>query len=443
MPLLRRGFRHAVLLALAAAICSLAIAEGGAAALPTDAPGLPAPVAAGESAANIPLNGAQKRILVRWVARSSGTLTALHVRIQADGSTCRNNGKSGYGLGTGGGWRVTTHPVLADGRPDQSTTLANQDLRPCDAPLSVVDVRQGVVRIPMRLPVERGAEYATVISNPDADPTRNYSSMNFLYTSSGILGANGRNERSALAPDAYYGLDPRELVGYSVDGGSTWSLPGGPYGRAAGGRSFLPTYLQEYADGQITGQPYYYASAASTAPRTMAFGNVRHPWVIRQLGAYTPRQGTGTLTLTVDGSVRASVPVSGVGMLRADISPVTVAPGQTVRVTAAGLAIQNVVADTAWGRLVGLHLASKPWSVEGERNFSQAAPVYALPAYDAVGGVSFPPVAGLHSSGHRPAGSGHKHHRRHHRAGRHERHRRWTHHARARRYSGRRAAAHS
>jgi hypothetical protein len=169
-------------------------------------------------------------------------------------------------------------------------------------------------------------------------------------------------------------------VGYSRDGGQTWALPGGPYG-LPDGRNFLPTYLQEYADGQITGQPYYYASSAVNAERAMVFGNVRHSWVIRALGAYTPKDGSGKLSLTVDGREVASAPVSGSGMLRASISPVTVTVGQVVRVTATGLPIQDVVADTAWGRLVGLHLASKPWFVDGEPNFSHAAPVYALPAY--------------------------------------------------------------
>ena len=49
--------------------------------------------------------------------------------------------------------------------------------------------------------------------------------------------------------------------------------------------------------------------------------------------------------------------------------------------TASGLRIRNVVADTAWGRLMGMHLASTPWYVENETNFTHAAPVYALPAY--------------------------------------------------------------
>jgi hypothetical protein len=345
--------------------------------------GLAAPVAAGDSAANIELDGPEKRVLVRWVARSSGTLSALHLRIQADGAVCRRNGQTEYGLGDGGGWRVTTYPVLADGRPDLSTPLQSTHFRPCTAQPDVVDVRQGIVRIAMWLRVERGSEYATAIRNDAPDAGRNYTSTNFLFTDTGIVGANGRNERDPRAPDAYYGLDPRELVGYSQDAGRSWSLPGGPYG-GAGGRSFLPTYLQEYANGQITGQPYYYTAEAATTTRHMVFGNITRPWTIRALGAYTASRSTGTLTLAVDGRTMTTARVSGSGMLRVAIPPTTVRPGGTVIVTATGLTLRDVVADTAWGRLAGMHLHTTPWRLQWQPDFSRAAPVYPLPA---------PPVA--------------------------------------------------
>ena len=366
---------RSVVLALVLAAAALTSSAAPAAALQ-------APVASGTSAGNIPLNSASKAVVMRWVARGTGNLTALHMRLAADGSQCRLNGRTGYGLGDGGSWQVTTHPVLPDGRPDPSRTLAAQELRPCSAPLADVDVRQAILRLRMGVRVVRGAEYATVIRNGDAAPERNFTSLNFLYTSTGLVGANARNERSATAPDAYYGLDPRELVGYSRDGGRSWSLPGGPYG-LPGGRNFLPTYLQEFADGRVTGQPYYYTAAASTAVRTMVFRNIKRPWKIRELGAFTAQPGQGTLTLSVDGTKRASVAVSGPGMIRARIPTTTIKPGQTVRVTSSGLSIQNIAADTAWGLLGGLNLGSAPWKVDGQPNWSHAAPVYALPAPDA------------------------------------------------------------
>jgi hypothetical protein len=392
---------------------------------------LPAPVAAGTSAGNLTLDGSSKWVLMRWVARQTGTLAALHLRIEAEGSACdHRRGHTGYGLGNGGNWHVTTHPVLADGRPDIGTTLATQEFRPCAGPL-VPDVLQEIVRIEQGIAVRRGQEYATVIRNTDPDPARNFTSTNFLYTSTGILGANGRNERSPDAPDSYYGLDPRELVGYSTDGGRSWALPGGQYG-APGGRSFLPTYVQQYADGTVAGQPYYYTAAASTAPRTMVFRNIGHAWTISALGAYSASAGSGTLTLTVDGERRAQRSVTGPGMMRAEITPVTVRPGQTVKVTASGLSIQNVVADTAWGRLMGMHLLTSPWFVQDEPNFTHAAPVYALPAYGADVTSSTPPVTTPlspptpgshdHRPGRRPGRFRQAGHLRHHKHARHHKH---------------------
>jgi hypothetical protein len=277
---------------------------------------------------------------------------------------------------------VTTHHVRPDGRPDMTGTLTVQDFRPCEGPRSIVNVREGVVRVPMGIRVDRGAEYATIVRNTDPVPSKNWSSTNHLWTATGIVGANGRNERSPAAADAYYGLDPRELVGYSKDGGKTWALPGGQYGHPRG-RNFLPTYIQEFADGVLAGQPYYSSVPPSGANRTMVFRNIRRPWRITALGAFTLDPGSGTLTLTVAGRERATVAVKGRGMLRAAIDPVTVAPRQIVKVTARGLRIRNIVADTAWARLMGMHLPTSPWYVEGEPNFTHAAPVYPLPACEA------------------------------------------------------------
>jgi hypothetical protein len=343
------------------------------------AAGLPAPFAGGDSAANMTLSGSDAWVLVRWVARASGTLAALHLRIQADGSRCRPSGKTGYGKGSGGTWRVTTHPVRPDGLPDTDQDLSAYEFRPCDGPRPVVDVRAGVVRVPMRLRLRAGDERATIVRNTDPVPSENFTSTNFLHVEGGVLGANGRNERERAAPDALYGLDPRELVGYSGEGGRSWMIPGGQYGEPAG-RNFLPTYVQEYADGRVAGQPYYYTGEPTVGERTMTFAPARAGWTVRGLGAYTRQRASGTLTLTVDGRRRARAAVSGAGMLRAGIEPVEVKPGQRVSVTARGLPLADVVADTAWGRLLGMHTGAGPWRLEGQPDFSRAAPVYPLPA---------------------------------------------------------------
>ena len=334
---------------------------------------------------------------------------------------------------------MTTHPVLADGRPDMSRTLATQDLRPCSEPTSVVDVRQGIVRLKMGIDATRGREYATVIRNTDADPDHNFTSPNFLYTETGILGANGRNERSLGRCDLHFFLQqpaqaPIALhlpLKFVVRGVGRFEIVHRRQHKVGGARERRRLPPQE----RFLGVPPCSRSPgprnADMKPTRLALGvlvllvcgcpsdadnanRVRYNLksLDKALGAYTAKGGSGTLTLTVNGSVRARARVAGPRMVRATIKSVTVQPGQTVKVTSSGLSIQNVVADDAWGYLMGMNLPSAPWHLDGDPEFSHAAPVYALPAYgsDATAAVA--------SAGHRttPAiqPSRPKHHRKHH-----------------------------
>src|SRR2546430_6400320 len=56
-----------------------------------------------------------------------------------------------------------------------------------------------------------------------------------------------------------------------------------------------------------------------------------------------------------------------------------VRPGQTVKVTATGLAINDVAADSAWATLLGMGRSDAPYYLEGGRP-DEAAPAYPLPA---------------------------------------------------------------
>jgi hypothetical protein len=300
---------------------------------------------------------------------------------------CPYSGRSGYAKGTTGLMVVTTHPVSDSGEPDLSRTLSREEFRPCGRELGesvAVDLGD--------MPVEQGHEYATVVRNGDTQPQANYFSLNVLWTEQGLVGANSRNERSPSAADAYYGLDPRELVGYSTNQGQTWHLPGGPYG-PLGGRAFIPTYIVEHTDGSKTGQPYY-SSGSLQGPITMVYPSVPRRWTIRQIGAFTTGPGQSTVTLRVDGETKASAALSGTGMLREPIDPVEVEPGQTLTLTTTtgpgALALRDLYGDWTWARVMGFgtsyahYLQSDP---------DRSAPLYALPHYDAVAPADVPPPA--------------------------------------------------
>jgi hypothetical protein len=322
------------------------------------------PFAAGDEAANIALRARDQRVVIRWVARRTGRLEALHIRVKVRGR--------GYGGGSTGVLHATTHPVRPDGKPRTAVVLSRARLSP--------GRRQwgGSVALPMHLPVRAGQELATVIRNAAADPRRDYFSTNFLHAEQGLVGANGRNERRRSAGDAYYGLDPRELVGYSADGGASWRLPGAPYG-PQGGRAFIPTYVQQYADGRFEGQCYYWSSPASGRV-TMVYPEVASTWRITHLGTFT-RGGAAEVVLTVDGERHASARLAGTGFVVEAIAPVTVSKGSTVTVTTIagnrGLALSRQFADAVWARLMGLGRHFH-WYLRGEPQ--TAVPLYPLPA---------------------------------------------------------------
>jgi hypothetical protein len=372
--------------------CTACGRASGEAAVPPVAksPVLNAPFAAGTTAANLQFgpDGCttdacvhDKRVMVRWVARRTGTLKALYLEFKANVSqpvTCVSE-PNGYGGGTSGTAVVATYGVRQPGIPDLSRKLSDTTLTPCKVGSS------GSVSIPLDIETKRGEEFATVVRNVDPDPLQNYFSLNFLYDDAVLAGANGRNTRSPDARDVYYGLDPRELVSVSGDGGRSWRLRNLHY---------LPTYIQRYADGVRDGQPFVYATCpcpgAIRGKATMVFPRVPRWWTIRQLGAYTVGPGEARVELLVDNHVVRSAMLGGTGMLRARITPITVPPGSTVKVRtragSGGLAIQRIDADTPWKHGPVLRLGRRYrfyyLEAQGGGAAEQAAvTVYPLPMY--------------------------------------------------------------
>ena len=329
------------------------------------------PHAGGNSAANMTHKRNATWVMTRWVARRTGVLSTLYLRVKTEGSTqCYGKGRSGYAAGTTGSALVTTHPVLANGRPNLKITLARDEFNPCE--------RAGLAEsaaISLNLSVRAGEEYATIVRNVDPNPGANYFSSNFLYTASPLVGANGRNERNRAARDGFYSLDPRELVGYSRDAGASWALPGGQY---RGG--FLPTYIQSYSDNVRQGQPYYWAEAVS-GRQAMVYPKIPAAWRITHLGVWARSRGSTRLSLLVDGVQKASVSVRGSGMLRAPIPPVSAPKGSTVTVTTSGgLTLSRLHADSAWQKLLGLGPNFR-WYDAASPTSDAAVTVFPLPMY--------------------------------------------------------------
>jgi hypothetical protein len=331
----------------------------------------PTPFAVGDSAGNIPLQGERVRVMIRWVPTKSGIVRRLHLRVKLDGARCSRGGRDGYASGDGGILEALTYRVGKNGLP-AGRPLHRVRGRPCD-----ID-RSSTIALPQGISVQRGREYATIVHNVHGNARENYFSLNFLYARGGLVGANARNERRATASDAFYGLDPRELVGYSGNG-SRWELPGGPYGRNDG-RAFVPSYLLEWRDGSFSGQPYYY-SGPVFGDVSMSFRTGNRPWTIRQIGAYTSEPGSAQVTLYVNGTRRASAVLDGEGHVRARIKPVTAPRGSTVRlVTRAGwggLGLREMAADSLWSGYLRLGRGYRYFRGDGGRD---PVTVFPLPA---------------------------------------------------------------
>jgi len=331
---------------------------------------LGSPFAVGDSSGNIPLRSMTQAVMTRWVARRAGTVRELRLRLKTEGSSrCGHPGdRRGYAGGNGGVLVAVTYPVLRSGRPDVRAPLERTRSRPCDS------ARGESIALRLNLRVSKGEVLATVVHNADRAPRRNYFSQNFLYVRGGILGANARNELRPSAPDARYGLDSREAVGYSRDGGRTWRIPGGPYG-PHGGRSFLPTYVLVYRAGPPEGQPYYSATPVS-GPITMIY-RAREATTVAGVAAIVAGRGAALVKLSVDGRYVSRTRLHGHGLIAAPIAPRCVAAGAVVRLETTagrrGLRLRAMYAGAQWARLLGLG--------PGYAYYMRQAPDFAVPLF--------------------------------------------------------------
>jgi hypothetical protein len=344
-----------------------------------DAAAAVAPFGVGDSAGNIRLNSSGQ-VAIRWVTRRSGTISRLWVKTKT--VTHGGAADSSYFAGTTGLWQVNTYTTTTSGKPDTNHLLASERFVPSvrmQADSTPMGNPTGeAIGLKLNLAVTRGTEYITVFQNVDTNPSVNYASLNFLYSVSGLQGAQSRNERDPAAPDALYGLDPRELVGGTYNG--TWYLPGNNYGAFA---KFLPTYVQQYSDGVTTGQPYYTGASLAAGAFVQQRYVVSGGRSIVGVGAYLTAADGFTATISVNGTSRGSVPLSGKAdqfVSAALAQPLEVAAGTVVDITAtprAAGSLKSLYADSVFAQLMGLG-ASYTWSFT-------ATPVRTVPLYPVYG----------------------------------------------------------
>ena len=119
----------------------------------------------------------------------------------------------------------------------------------------------GGVSIPADIP------HFLIYQNVSPNPRENFVSLNSPVLNEAAAGPNGRNTLDRNAPGAVAGLDPREAVAWSTDGGVSWgwgrqvgagSVPGDYSGSGDDGVR-LPWYAWQEQNGAPlqSNQPYY------------------------------------------------------------------------------------------------------------------------------------------------------------------------------------------
>lgn len=307
-----------------------------------------------DSAGNVALRETYRWVAMRIVARHTGILTSLHLKL-------RTTGGSSYAGGTGGIGRFELRWADDGGYPDLTTEglMATQDI------VISAPVAGEYLETTWTQNMRAGQEYFLVVHNVDGAPDTNYFSLNFGAATATIapLGATGRNERNPGALDSYYSLDPREAVFKSLDSGITWWI-----------NYMVPTYFEEYSgDSFKSGQPFY-TCYPCTGQVTQTFKSFVGSRMIEAVGCYFCSGGGSTLidVITNDGGgdtivQTASLMSSGAGHVRTMLSsPVYLSSGWTLKLRArsigtGGADIRAVSADDAMATAAGLGTGYDFW----------------------------------------------------------------------------------
>lgn len=356
---------------------------------------LPAPYAAGNSSGNLKLHVANKRVVMRWVARNSGTLSKLWIKTRAlptDGSSYTG------GTAANWSWLAKHHPVdQATGLFDPATVLATETFNP--------NTRQNLdgggqdlqtIGLVCGFPVIRGRMYATTIEPANAAPATDYASWNFLYNATGGEGAQTRNELNANVYDSFMGLDPRETIGGCNSDGSGQSYPANNFNYPGPFTKHVPTYIQVYADGTATGQPYYSGSPLSAGVvQTMNFRALR-PSVFTHIGAFLAAADSFSATLKVNNITKATVTIASDGSqqnVRVLLpTPVAVAATDAVSIDFTPGSSSSVLAyysDAQFANVMGSMTSSGPFYLSSNNvRVAGIFPLPWLPAYEPGFGAS-------------------------------------------------------
>jgi hypothetical protein len=306
------------------------------------------------------LKNANWRYGLRFVLDNDTRLYRFFVGFKAlgAGGVFADQGTGGYGKGDAGVMNAQLVTVKADGTPDlghvlaQETVTAQQRYTEIKADYGITTVSGQTYFEFKGVPLRANTMYAVVIRNVHADPGRNFFSVNSPTMKESEAGPNGYNNLDPNAPGAVGGLDPREAVTWSTDGGVSWV-----WGRLVGQGYYtgsattddgtrLPFYGWTSAPGNVkpsSNQPYnnYWQQCSGC---TLTLHDAPRAVTLTQAGGYAPvgaQVGVVTVRNLRTGQVGRTASL-GSGLVRGPLSPeVRVEKGDTYTITTAGTVYKN------------------------------------------------------------------------------------------------------
>jgi len=304
-----------------------------------------------ENVNDSPLKAANYRTLLRFVPLTTISIDRFYFGFKLRGASCWDAGLAGYGGGDGGllrGSLVEINP--STGLP--STQIAMETINGCtrhnQAKAEVNNSTPVLAWVNTRATLEAGKMYGMVISNAHANPSSNFFSFNAPLADTSLSGPHARNELNKNATGALLSLDPRELVAWSENSGTSWN-----YGSLNGQyRSYMndrdtahpatriPQYGFRLTNGTTLGAQPYYAYSADCVGCTVAYANAKYARTFTELGGFTAsgtNVGTLTITNTSTGLQSSCTPAQGYGFRKCTLStPLAVFQGQTYTIRSTG-----------------------------------------------------------------------------------------------------------
>jgi len=304
-------------------------------------------------------------------------------------------GRVGYADGNAGTIRARLVAVKPNGEPDMSQVLAQETVPAYQRYLDSKSTygAPGLTQLLYfnmgGVQLKGGQMYAMTYQNADSSPTSNWFSENSPTVKESVAGPNGVNNTDPNAPGAIAGLDPREAVAWSQNGGQSWvwgrrAGEGNTPGAYAGSTSTddgtrLPWYGWQTSASATpqSNQPYYaykesgsYTLKASSVPRTVT---------ITEAGGYAPAGASVGVVTVRNASTGASGHTSslGGGLARGPLDkPVTVEAGQSYEVANSGTVLKEE-GDSFIQTTFKIGTGSWPFTTVGQGN--DMAELYVLP----------------------------------------------------------------